>query len=88
MAREHYELQRKTLTGRLGGFAFGREWPRGIAGSYDIDSGFTPFGMGPASTGFALIAAKEFDDRELFAGLLAFIELVGVPQTQDWLPTS
>ena len=58
LAREQYRQMKKKLTGRFACFRFGREWPVGSEGRWDIDSGFTPMGMGPASTGFALVASK------------------------------
>jgi hypothetical protein len=78
-AREQYDLMRRKMSGRLFFLAYGREWPKGEQGSWDIDSGFTPFGMGPASTGFALVASKEFNDRDFFGRLLTFLNIVGVP---------
>jgi hypothetical protein len=71
------------LSGRLLCFSYGREWPRGVSGNWDIDFGFTPFGMGPASTGFGLIAAKEMGDRDFFMRLLGLLDMVGVPQETD-----
>lgn len=83
LAREQYDRMKQLLAGRLICFAYGREWPRGTRGDWDIDSGFTPFGMGPASTGFALVASKEMEDRDFFRRILGFLELVGVPRTKD-----
>lgn len=82
LAEEQYKLMKKQLSGRLLFMAYGREWPRGKSGSWDIDSGFTPLGMGPASTGFALVASKEMGDKDFFARLLALVNIVGVPQTE------
>jgi len=81
-AREQYALMKEHLSGRLLCFQFGREWPRGLEGEWDIDSGFTPFGMGPASTGFALVASKEFGDLAFFSELTGLLNLVGVPQRE------
>jgi len=83
LAREQYERATELMTGRIACFRYGREWPVGMRGQWDIDSGLTPAGMGPASTGFALIASKERSDRELVAGLLAMLDLVGVPREHD-----
>jgi hypothetical protein len=82
LAKEQYELMKTHLTGELACFRFGREWPRGKETAWDIDSGFTPFGMGPASTGFAMVASKELDDRAFFSELLGLVEFVGVPTDQ------
>ena len=83
LARQEYDLQRQKLAGRVGAWSFGREGPVGIEGEFDIDSGFTPFGMGPASTGFAMLDAKEYGDREFLGGLMRFVELIGVPKVED-----
>ena len=83
LAQEQYALIKAQLTGRLFCFRYGREWPRGQRGGWDIDSGFTPFGMGPASTGFGLVAAKEMGDRDLFVRLLGLLECVAVPKAEN-----
>jgi len=83
LAREQFALMKNELTGRLFCFRYGREWPKGCRGDWDIDSGFTPFGMGPASTGFALVASKEMGDKDLFARLLGLLEFVGAPRTRN-----
>jgi len=82
-AREQYELAKRRMTGKLACFRYGREWATGVRGQWDIDSGCVPAGMGPASTGFALIASKEMNDRDLFNGLVGTVELAGVPKERD-----
>ncbi|MBA4386902.1 MAG: hypothetical protein C0404_02910 [Verrucomicrobia bacterium] len=83
LAHEQYNLMKEKLSGRLLFLAYGREWPKGERGDWDIDSGFTPFGMGPASTGFALVASKEMGDEDFFVRLLTLLNLVGVPQVEN-----
>ncbi len=82
LANDQYAIMKETLTGKLLFLRYGREWPVGKTGNWDIDAGFTPFGMGPASTGFSLVAAKEMDDRDFFRRTLCLLNLVGVPQTE------
>ncbi len=80
LAREQYAVMKEKLSGRLLCFGYGREWPKGEEGEWDIDSGYTPFGMGPASTGFAMIASKELDDRDFFVRLVGILDIAGVPR--------
>ncbi|MEM7390951.1 MAG: hypothetical protein AAF492_01280 [Verrucomicrobiota bacterium] len=82
-ARSQYETMKELLAGDFVFLQFGREWPRGTEGSWDIDSGFTPLGMGPASTGFALVAAKQMGDHDFFRRLLGLLDLVGVPRYEE-----
>ncbi len=83
LAREQYAQLKEKLIGRIACFRFGREWPVGREGEWDIDSGFTPFGMGPASTGFALVASKEMEDPDLFVRLLGLLEFAAVARVED-----
>lgn len=83
LARRQYERMKELLAGNVLFLSYGREWPRGTRGDWDIDSGFTPFGMGPASTGFALVASKQMGDREFFRRLLGLLNIVGVPKSTD-----
>ncbi len=80
LARSQYQRMKELLADDFLFLSYGREWPRGTRGDWDIDSGFTPFGMGPASTGFALVASKQMGDREFFRRLLGFLNIVGVPK--------
>ncbi len=82
-AKEQYETMKAAMISPVLFLRYGREWPKGERGEWDIDSGFTPFGMGPASTGFALVTSKAMDDRDLFVRLLKLLELVGVPREED-----
>jgi len=83
LARSQYRRMKELLAGDVLFLSYGREWPKGKAGNWDIDSGFTPFGMGPASTGFALVASKEMGDKEYFTRLLGLLDIVGVPKYEE-----
>lgn len=80
LAARQYKRMKELLAGDLLFLSYGREWPKGTRGDWDIDSGFTPFGMGPASTGFALVASKQMGDREFFRRILGLLDIVGVPK--------
>jgi len=78
-AAEQSELMWKTfgdtaVAGWLGGF---REWPVGVDGRGDVDSGPLILGISPGATGFALGDAT-LRDRPERAALLRTAELVGV----------
>lgn len=53
------------------------EYPRGVDGSGDVDSGPVVFGLSTSGTGFALAGARHAHDAELFQGLLITAETVG-----------
>jgi hypothetical protein len=56
-----------------------REYPYGISGPADIDSGPLPLGISFSATVVTLGAARVQGDRSLAAGLANFGEVVGIP---------
>ncbi len=54
-----------------------REWPFGVDGSGDVDSGPLVFGLSGSATGFAMSAAAYDDDANRLSRLLATAEWVG-----------
>ena len=73
-AAAQYRLARARFEASSGlGFAGFREFPRGVGGTGDVDSGPLIFGLTPSGTGFALAGA---DDSER-AQLLRTAELAG-----------
>lgn len=68
-----------------GVFGFGaiREYPQGIEGNGDIDSGPVLFGFGFSATGFGIAAARVFGDDRLFARLYSSAILAGAPIHDD-----
>ncbi len=79
LARELFEALRKHGHQSVAGFSTIREYPPGVSGSGDIDSGPVIFGASVSATGFMLASARRFDDRSLFAGLYRTAALFGVP---------
>lgn len=56
-----------------------REYPAGVEGSGDIDSGPVVFGVSVSATGFALSSAKLHGDSSLFTQLFRTTDFWGVP---------
>ena len=79
LARELYDAMTRSLDDGLCGFGAFREYPRGIEGRGDIDSGPVVFGLGLSATGFGLAGARMFDDRARFARLFSSAVLAGAP---------
>lgn len=77
-ARKQYEVFKKTFVANLplGGNAI-REYPEGVRGNGDIDSGPVVFGLSSSGTCFAISGAKYFKDGDLLDGLLRFGEFAG-----------
>ncbi len=63
----------------LFGFSTIREYPVGVSGSGDIDSGPVIFGSSVSASGFTLASARRFGDRKLFRRLNNTASLWGVP---------
>ena len=82
-AEEQYALAKRCLIRAMPGFAAVREFPEGVDGSADIDSGPLLFGMGPSASGFAVAAAATMDDREIATQLIAASVLTGLPEYSD-----
>lgn len=61
------------------GFGTFREYPRGVRGEGDIDSGPIVLGAGVSATGFALAGAVSGGDVDVLRGLLRTTNLFGVP---------
>ena len=57
--------------GHVLNFAMIREYPPGVSGWGDVDSGPVIFGYGVSPSGFALAGARIFDDEDTFRGLYA-----------------
>ncbi len=66
-------------------FQFGaiREYPRGLPGRSDIDSGPIIFGFGFSATGFSIGGARAVGDAGLYARLYASAILAGAPSRAD-----
>jgi hypothetical protein len=65
--------------GSLAGFGFVREYPSGVEGQGDIDSGPVICGISPSATGFTLASSRAFKDRKLYVQLYRTAHLTGAP---------
>ena len=72
---------RSKLSRELAGFGTVREYPQGVDGHGDIDSGPVVFGASVAATGFSLAAARWLDDERWFTRLYCTTHLFGAPWT-------
>ena len=78
-SRQLFEATRDQLAGHFLGFGGVREYPRGVVGFGDIDSGPMVFGFGMSSTGFSIAGARIHKDRELFTDLFSTLYMCGAP---------
>jgi hypothetical protein len=80
-AKDQYERARAELAGSFLGFGYSREWPRGLEGFVDIDSGPIVPGLGASASasGLAVLAAAAFDDVAYFGKLMVSLECGGFP---------
>jgi|GEM_PF-520644 len=78
-AGELWKAVRKELAETFMGFGVIREYPRGVVGSGDIDSGPVLFGWSVSATGFALSGARMFGDKAFYQRILATVRMFGAP---------
>lgn len=81
-ARELYEGGRDALLVTVGPLAAMREYPPGVDGNGDIDSGPIVGGMGVSATGFAIGAGLAAGDPDTAALLSRTATVVGQPHTE------
>ena len=86
LSRDLYQAVRNQLSRNICGFGFMREYPPGIRGRGDIDSGAVILGIGLSPTGFAIAGARIHGDASTFEKLYATAHAAGAPlQTTDTL---
>lgn len=73
------ESAKQSCAGSLAGFGFLREYPPGVDGRGDIDSGPLIAGISPSGTGFALASSRMLGERDLFVSLYRTAHLTGAP---------
>lgn len=76
-ARDQYDLMRQSMVDRVLGLTGVREYPKGISGHGDVDSGPVIFGLSTSATGFALGGARWQHDVDFLDRLGTISELVG-----------
>lgn len=84
-ARDQYDRAREALGDNFLGFGYSREWPRGLEGSMDIDSGpVVPFlGASASASGLAVLGAAAFEDQDYLGSLMVSLECGGFPSEQE-----
>lgn len=84
-AADQYRRARKALGRNFLGFGYSREWPRGHAGSMDIDSGpvFPLFGVSASASGLAILASAAFHDTAYFGALMTSLQCAGFPAEKN-----
>lgn len=78
-ARSQYRRFRELYAMPVLDFVLVREYPRGVDGPEDVDSGPLIFGVSPFASGVGLAAARANGDEEMFGRLLQLSEVVGAP---------
>ncbi|CAG0931166.1 hypothetical protein TFLX_02021 [Thermoflexales bacterium] len=80
-AHEQYARFRKLYAQPVLDFVLMREYPLGLSGPGDVDSGPLLGDISPISSGVALATARIHDDEETFERLIQLSEVVGLPTT-------
>jgi hypothetical protein len=78
-ARSQYRRFRKLYAIPMLDFILVREYPQGVDGPEDVDSGPLIFGVSPFASGVGLAAARANGDEEMFGRMVQLSEVVGAP---------
>lgn len=80
-AQDQYRRARRELGRTLWGFGYAREWPAGLEGHVDVDSGpvVPVLGASASASGLAILGAAAFGDTAYLRALLASLEFAGFP---------
>ncbi len=78
-SKELYVRFRKQFVTHFFGLPAIREYPHGLTGSGDVDSGPVFFGVGASATVVALAAARANNDIDLWRPLSQMTEMLGMP---------
>jgi hypothetical protein len=79
LSRALFEALEQNGDRNVMGFSTIREYPKGISGSGDIDSGPVILGASVSGTGFAIASAKRFGAKRLYLRLHRTAALFGIP---------
>jgi hypothetical protein len=84
-ARDQYRRARQSLSRRLFGFAWSREWPTTFRGPRDVDSGAVIpfFDVSAGASGNAFVGAAAFGDLDYLQGLHATLDFSGFPSRDE-----
>jgi hypothetical protein len=83
LSRDLGRAMQRELGGKVLGFSLMREYPRGVSGRGDIDSGPLILGYSISATGFGLGSCRSQGDAACFRRLYATLHLVGAPLETD-----
>ena len=83
MSGQLYAAMVRSLLDQPWGVAGMREYPRGVSGLPDIDSGPIVLGLGMSSTGFALASARIHQDEATWRLLAATTQRFGLPLSRE-----
>ena len=78
-----YTALKRELASTCLSFGAVREYPRGLSGRMDIDSGPIIFGYGFSATGFSMAGSRIFNDKAYFKRLFATSVFAGAPHERD-----
>lgn len=79
LSRKLYFAAKKNMFNTFFGFGVVREYPPGISGFGDIDSGPVIFGWGVSPTGFMIAGSRIHGDADVYSRLFATIYAWGAP---------
>lgn len=82
-AREQYEIFRERYLTTFLGAPCALEYPSGVAGEGDVDSGPLIFGRSLSATVFTMGVAQVYGDQELADAIAQCGEVIGLPWTAD-----
>jgi hypothetical protein len=85
LADAQYALARAQLGRSVLGFGWAREWPPGVEGAMDVDSGpvVPVVQASPSSSGLAILAARSAGDDDFADALVASLDLAAFPDERD-----
>ena len=83
LANELYQGIKRSLARKIMGFGLVREYPDGVNGKADIDSGPIFLDIGLSATGFSIAGARMHDDFPFFKSLYTTAHLFGAPIKRD-----
>lgn len=85
LAADQYRRARRELGRSILGFGYSREWPAGLEGSMDVDSGpvIPIVGASASASGLAITAAAAFGDTRYLRDLMTSLEFAGFADRRE-----
>jgi hypothetical protein len=82
-AKDQYAKFRAWFGADVLGFPVSLEYPKGVSGRGDVDTGPLIFGISPTGTGVSIAAARANEDANSFARIAALSEMLGLPRQNN-----